>query len=267
MKGGFYIMADTPYKVTLAHAVGDENSKSSGGKAGDQKQNQDNAKGEVLFQDWYISGKKKWDCVLRCKNDYMRSLIAEDAIKAVRNGNIGYDQNERYTLYDNVKNQAFDCKSVDKPVECDCSSLATVCVNYAGIPIPKDTCTSNMQTRYSNTKLFKVYTSNEYVKDYAKLSVGDILVRAGYHTAIVANTLYHFTRQLKLNDTLMTGGDVKALQYRLNELGIPDAPLVVDGELGKKTDSAIRKFQKGLSLEVDGIVGPKTAVALGFLYC
>lgn len=255
------------YKVTLAHAVSDEENKSTNGKAGDQKQNQDNTKGEVLFQDWYISGNKKWDCVLHCKNDYMRSLIAEDAIKAVRNGNIGYDQNGRYTLYEDVKNQAFDCKSTSKAVECDCSSLATVCANYAGIPIPEDTRTANMQTRYSNTKLFKVYTSNEYVKEYEKLSVGDILVRSGHHTAIVANTMYHFTRQLKLKDTYMTGEDVKALQYRLNELGVTTTPLVVDGEFGKKTDEAVKTFQKGLSLATDGIVGAKTAVALGFLWC
>ena len=260
-------MSDTPYKVTLAHAVSDERGKSSGGKPGDQKQNQDNTKGELLFQDWYISGGNKWDCVLHCKNDYMRNLIAEDAIKAVRNPDIGYNQAARYTLYDLVKKQAFDCQSVSKPVDCDCSSLATVCANYAGIPIPEDTYTANMQTRYSNTKLFKVYTSNEYVRDYKKLSVGDILVRGGHHTAMVANTLYHFTRQLKLTEPLMTGGDVKALQYRLNEYGVTEKPLVVDGELGKKTDEAIRAFQKGLMVEVDGIVGRITATALGFLWC
>lgn len=254
-------MADTPYKVTLGHAVSDENGKSTGGKPGDQKQNSDNTKGELLFQDWYISGGNKWDFVLRCKNEYMRDLIAEDVIKAVRNKDIGYNQNARYTLYDAVKGQGFDCQYLSKAVDCDCSALVTVCVNYAGIPIPRETYTGNMKTVYGNTKLFKTYTSNEYVKSSDKLKVGDILVRAGHHTATVVNTLYHFTRQLKSG---MSGDDVKALQYRLNELGIT---LSADGEFGRKTDEAVKTFQKGLSIESDGIVGRQTATALGFLWC
>ena len=260
-------MSDKPYKVTLAHAVSDENNKSKGGKPGDQKQNQDNSKGELLFQDWYPSGGEKWDFVLRCKDEYMRALIANDAIKAVRNANIGYSQSARYTLYDAVKSQSFDCQYISKPVDCDCSSLVTVCANYAGIPIPKDVSTSVMKSVYSKTKLFTLYTSAEYTASPDKLKVGDVLVRAGHHTATVANTLYHFIRQLKLNDQIMKGDDIKALQYRLNELGVVTTPLVVDGELGKKTDEAIRAFQKGLSITADGIVGKQTATALGFLWC
>ena len=255
------------YKVTLAHARSDENGNSTGGKPGDQKQNQDNTKGEVLFEDWYISGGEKWDFVLRCKDEYMRALIAEDAILATRNGNIGYNQAARYTLYDLVKNQSFDCRSINKPVDCDCSSLVTVCVNYAGIPIPREVSTSVMKSTYSKTRLFTLYTSADYTKSADKLKVGDILVRAGYHTAMVANTLYHFTRQLKLDSKMMTGGDVKALQHRLNELGVVTTPLTEDGEFGKKTDEAVKAFQKGLSIAADGIVGKQTATALGFLWC
>lgn len=254
------------YVVTLAHAKSNEEGRSSGGKPGDQKQNSDNTKGEVLFENWYISG-DKWDVVLRCKNEYMRCLIAEDMIKTVRNPHIGYDQSERYTLFDDVEDRGFDCSDTTKPVSCDCSTATTTSANYAGIPIPRDTRTANMQVRYSATKLFDVFTSDEYVKSPDKLIVGDILVRAGHHTATVANIYYHMTRQLKyVEGSLMKGNDVKALQHRLNELGIPDKALVVDGELGKKTDSAIKKYQKACKLKVDGIVGRKTATLLGFLW-
>ena len=260
-------MASEYYKVTLGHAVSNENGKSTGGKPGDQKQNESNDKGELLFQDYYISGGEKWDFLLRCKSEYMGSLIAEDVIKAVRNIAIGYSQDRRYTLYDNVKPAAFDCDDTTTKVDCDCSSLVTVAANYAGIPIPRDTSTSTMKTRYANTKMFTTYTSKAYTTASDKLKVGDILVRAGYHTATVVNIYYHFTRTLKyVEGSLMSGADVKALQYRLNELGIPDKELVVDGELGKKTDEAIKKYQKACSLEVDGIVGRITATALGFLY-
>ena len=255
------------YKVTIGHARSDENGKSTGGKPGDQKQNKENTKGELLFEDWYVSG-DSWDFVLRCKNDYIHALIAEDVIKAVRNPDIGYSQGNRYSLYEDVKNKSFDCSDTDKAVDCDCSSLVTVCANYAGIPIPKDTSTSTMKSRYSATKMFKMYTANTYVQSADKLEVGDILVRAGYHTATVVNTYYHMTRELKyVEGSLMKGADVKALQYRLNELGIPKTALVVDGELGKKTAAAITDYQKACGLTADGIMGKVTATALGFLYC
>ena len=251
----------TPYKVTIGHARSDENGHSTGGQPGDQKQNAENTKGECLFENWYASG-DKWDFVARCSDAYKRSLIAEDMIKAVRNGLIGYNQDHRYTLYDDIKSLGFDCDRVTKKVECDCSSLVTVCANYAGIPIPRDTNTAAMKTTYGNTKLFKLYTSSEYTKSAEKLKVGDILVRAGHHTAVVVNLMYHMTRQLK---TSMTGDDVKALQYRLNELKI--AELTVDGEFGSKTAEAVKSIQKGLAIEADGIVGKQTATALGFLWC
>lgn len=255
------------YVATLAHAVSNEYGKSTGGKPGDQKQNSDNTKGELLFQDWYVSG-SKWDCVLRGKTETLRSLIADDAIKAVRNKNIGYSQDNRYTLYDASKGYGFDCGMVDKPVECDCSSLMTVCANYAGIAIPRDTRTANMKLRYSNTKAFKILESNKYVLSSSYLKKGDILVRGGHHTACVVNTLYHMTRELRYDEgkPLMTGKDVKALQQRLNDLYVVDVPLVVDGELGRKTDAAIRAYQRQQFLETDGIMGEHTAISLGFLW-
>ena len=254
------------YVVTLAHAVSNELGKANGGVPGDQKQNAENTRGELLFQDWYISG-KKWDCVLRAKNAATRKLIADDAILGVRNKDIGYSQEHRYTLYDDVKYQAFDCAKVGKPVECDCSSFMTVCSNYAGIAIPRDTYTANMKARYTATKLFKAYTANKYTLEPTNLKVGDILVRAEHHTACVVNTLYHMTRELRyVEGELIKGADVKALQNRLNDLNVTDIPLEVDGILGHKTDVAIRAFQRQQYLEVDGIMGHHTAEALGFLW-
>lgn len=253
------------YVVTLAHARSNELGKANGGKPGDQKQNRDNTQGELLFEDWYVSG-DKWDFVLRAKTKTTRHLIADDAIKAVRNGDIGYSQDHRYTLYDASKKYGFDCGLVDIPVECDCSSLMTVCANYAGIAIPKNTSTHNMKSRYTATKDFKILESNKYTLSPENLKRGDILVRAGYHTATVANTYYHMIRELRLEETYMRGNDVKALQTRLNELNAVDDLLEEDGILGKKTDSAIRAYQRQQGLEIDGIMGKHTAESLGFLW-
>ena len=254
------------YKVTLAHAVGNELGGLSGGKPGDQLQDSTNNAGELRFSDWYISGGVRWDCVLHCTDNATRKKIAADAIKAVRNVNIGYSQDKRYGLYDDTKPYGFDAEKTTKAVDCDCSSLATVCANYAGIAIPRDTYTGNMQKVYVSTKMFKAYTSDKYCTSPSSLKRGDLLVRAGHHTAIVANIYYHMTRELYYKSgKLMVGGDVMALQQRLNDLMA--AGLVVDGELGKKTAAAIRQFQEDNLLEVDEIAGRETLEKAGFLYC
>jgi mannosyl-glycoprotein endo-beta-N-acetylglucosaminidase len=55
------------------------------------------------------------------------------------------------------------------------------------------------------------------------------------------------------------GKDVRYLQTILNYYGYS---LKIDGIFGKKTEDAVKKFQKSRRLRVDGIVGPKTWTAL-----
>lgn len=55
------------------------------------------------------------------------------------------------------------------------------------------------------------------------------------------------------------GVSIKRVQEILNKLG---ASLVVDGIYGKMTKRAVKDFQKQFNLKVDGIVGPKTTLAL-----
>ena len=51
------------------------------------------------------------------------------------------------------------------------------------------------------------------------------------------------------------GSDVKTLQTALNQYGYG---LAVDGIFGRKTQAAVKDYQKKHGLAVDGIVGPKT---------
>lgn len=55
-----------------------------------------------------------------------------------------------------------------------------------------------------------------------------------------------------------TGEYVRLLQGILVQLGYDLGSTAIDGKFGKKTESAVKKFQKANGLVVDGIVGPKT---------
>jgi len=69
-----------------------------------------------------------------------------------------------------------------------------------------------------------------------------------------------YTRALSHRLPLVRGADVKAVQRRLETLGVP--PGRIDGLYGRSTETAVREFQAGHGLKVDGIVGPRTWSAL-----
>jgi peptidoglycan hydrolase-like protein with peptidoglycan-binding domain len=57
-----------------------------------------------------------------------------------------------------------------------------------------------------------------------------------------------------------TGAAVRRLQRALRRT--PDLSIVVDGDFGPATESAVRLFQEGADLVMDGVVGPLTWAAL-----
>jgi murein DD-endopeptidase MepM/ murein hydrolase activator NlpD len=58
----------------------------------------------------------------------------------------------------------------------------------------------------------------------------------------------------------MRGWDVAALQFLLARAGFPSGP--VDGGLGARTDSALRRYQARAGLAADGVAGAATLAAL-----
>ncbi len=62
---------------------------------------------------------------------------------------------------------------------------------------------------------------------------------------------------------LLQGDDVVELQQRLLALGF--SPDRVDGVFGANTEKAVRRFQRGVGLTVDGVVGPETLRAFADL--
>lgn len=160
--------------AVIGSARVDEAGKYSGGKRGDQKQTAaPDYKGEVSRQQFYVH-KKGW-IVLRPIDPVHARAIAQAMAMACDNPNIGYRQDDRYSVL-----SAGTCTA--QPVNCDCSSLARLCVKEGTGKDPGDFTTANEATRLMATGLF---TRLEYVPGMA-LQAGDILVtKTKGHTVIV----------------------------------------------------------------------------------
>lgn len=183
-------------KVKLASASIDENGKATGGKAGDQTGK------EVKIQDYYVHS-KGWR-VFRPISPEQAEKIAFDGEEAAKNNKIGYDQNQRNTLYEASKPYGFNCKMVKTPCECDCSALVRVCCAYAGITLPASFRTANEAKELMKTGAFEELTGDKYTKSSDYLKRGDILV-----TATRGHTVIVITNGKNANEPIITTGKVK----------------------------------------------------------
>ena len=86
----------------IVHSSIDENRHARGGKAGDQTGR------EVCTRSWYS---KPWGMVLRCKDAAVAKKARDIAIKLANSNLVGYDQNERNSLYKQLERTGWD---VDK---------------------------------------------------------------------------------------------------------------------------------------------------------
>lgn len=164
--------------VLIGHASINEKGTSRNGTAGDQTRK------EVFTRDWYIVSSNPWTVVIRPNDSVKAEKIAIAMEQACANDNIGYDQNQRTTLYTQAKALNWDISKITTPCECDCSSLVAVCVNAAGITVSKDIYTGNQVSALEKTGAFTVLTDPKYVGKSDYLKRGDILFRPG-HTVIV----------------------------------------------------------------------------------
>ncbi len=164
--------------IKIGHAVSDEQEKTRGGAAGDP------TGGEVLFATWY---NKDWENVLRAKDDGVKEKIAAAMEKAVNNNAIGYDQDQRTTLYTQAQKVGFDFSKITAKCECDCSSLVAACIIAAGISVSKDIATGNMVAAIVATGNFDRFTSTDYTRSDKKLRRGDIVQRTGHTFVVLEN--------------------------------------------------------------------------------
>ena len=254
--------------VKVGSARIDERGKATGGQAGDQN----NGK-EVSTQNWYLHS-KGWN-VFRAKDSKKAEIIAQSMIDACANNNIGYDQNQRNTLYTQASKINFDVAKVAVLCETDCSALVRVnCAAAAIMNIPSSFRTANLKTYLLKTEEFIQLTGDKYTKKSDYLKAGDILcTKTSGHVVVVTSDgpkanepIDDDTKVYKLGDRLLRNGDegpdVKELQSLLIQLEYDCGKWGADGDFGDATEIAVRNFQTNENLEVDGIVGPKTIEAL-----
>ena len=151
----------------------DENGKARGGTAGDQTGR------EVKTGNWYNFGQK---VVLRFK-DRKKAKKAAATMKTLCDGNyVGYDQNQRTTLYAAMKAVGFDASKLKTKCETDCSAMMSPVLASAGITVSKDIYTGNMVNALMNTGEFEKLTDAKYLLSGDYHLTGDISVNEGSHT-------------------------------------------------------------------------------------
>lgn len=186
--------------VIVGSARIDENGNATGGKPGDQKSGK-----EVSTQKWYEHD-KGWR-VFRAKDPVKAALIGQAMLDACNNDKIGYDQSDRYDLFEEAKKVGFDLNLVDVPTETDCSELVRVCCAFAGIMnLPTSGFrTGNMPENLVATGEFVELTGDKYTKSPDYLGQGDILVtKKSGHTVVVLTYGKKYEREIVSGPDMLT---------------------------------------------------------------
>ena len=240
------------------------------GKAGDQTGK------EVCTRNWYKHSKGWY--ALECLVPGMEEYIAEAMEKACANPDIGYNQYENGTLWENVKAHGYDPSKTTKKVNTDCARLVRVCVQYACVKmgidvIIPDFYTATMANVLERTGMFRKLSDPKYTAQDLYLRRGwPMVTRTKGHAIVVlengskakaaylpGETYVLGSRELRNG---MEGEDVKELQAMLIQLGYDLGKWGADGDFGDMTEMAVREFQKSNRLDIDGVVGKKTYAAL-----
>lgn len=219
----------------------DENGRYSGGKAGDQTGN------EWSLIKWYD---RPWNVMLRHPDKKVAEKLSLLSIEAAKNNHIGYDQGQRGTYWNALKNAKYRPSGIKTDCETDCSAGVLANVKAVGFllkdsrlkAVDQNGYTGNMKSMLTKAG-FIAYTEKKYLSSDKYLLPGDILLYENHHTAVNVSAGSMATVEEKKEKDKFSA-NVKNGQRWLNENY---------GNLLKKTFKEL--------LDVDGVYGPKTRAA------
>ena len=171
--------------VKISTCGHDERGKYRGGKAGDQTGT------EYRIGTWYQHN-PMWDTVIRFENPAIAEKIAQNAEAAARNNAIGYDQDQRTTMYKAARDMHWNIAAIGSMCEADCSS-STACVvicagHQLGIKalqnISPDCYTGNIAQAMKNAGAV-LLKDTKYLNGEDYLRRGDMVLSTGHHIFVV----------------------------------------------------------------------------------
>lgn len=176
-----------------AYASGTNIGQATCGEGGSLRNNTagDQSGGEVSVSKWgYGSGAYHWEYVFRAKDKKLAMQLAQNMIDAANNNYIGYDQKspDRNSFYDEAKKKGWNISAIDTKCETTCSSAISVCLNAAGVKVPRTWYSEIMYKDIVATGQFDCFTSKDFVASDKKLLPGDILISPGHHAAMVVES-------------------------------------------------------------------------------
>lgn len=194
----------------ICHASIDENGNIVNGTAGDQTGK------EVCTRAWY---NKPWNLMLRYPDYSLAVKAANIAVKLANSNLVGYNQNSRNTLYQQLKKNNFDVDAYIASgikTETDCSAFlyAVWCCLIPSMRSDSNApTTSTMKAKYTANG-FTAYTDSKYVASTDALKIGDVLDNTGHHTAMVVATDNTSSTTTVTNNSYLVKVTASALNVR-----------------------------------------------------
>ena len=175
----------------LSNCGHDSRGQYSGDVAGDQG-------GEWTLIPWYNYPYGGWNYVLRHPSQAVRYYIKEFAIQAAQNDNIGYDQSNRNSFWEQLTVSGYYPMNIKVPCEADCSSGVLAIVKAVGYVVGDNALKNVSQYGYTGNERailsaagFEVLNGSAYLTSDNYLYAGDILLNEENHTCIcVTNGAY-----------------------------------------------------------------------------
>lgn len=184
-------LKQVPGNIYKAEAGHDENGGYHGGTAGDQKGD------EVSISPF--GGAGRLYTVFRYPDEKIARTMAFLAGDIANNELVGYDQNQRGTLFTELQKMGYDPSLIQQACECDCSSLISAVIfiafklgNVTGKNVSTWMDTGTLFTELPKLGFSKVMgpLNQDSIKSSGQLQMGDILVKSGSHTLICIGEYY-----------------------------------------------------------------------------